>query len=67
MSFGATALRATVILAVACATLAVSIVWLVLTDPVTVVTAVNRGDLTSLFDLLTRVATQAFHAVAKYL
>lgn len=67
MSLGATAIRATVFLALACSTLAASIVWLVLTDPVTVVDAVNRGDLTSLFDLLTRVATHAFRAVARYL
>ncbi len=67
MSMAATAVRATVALAAACAALAISIVWLVLTDPISTVDAVNRGDLAPLFDLLTRAALQAFHAVARYL
>lgn len=67
MSLVATAMRATVLLGTMCVALAISIVWLVLTDPVTVVDAVNRGDLASLLDLLTRVVGQAFHAVARYL
>jgi hypothetical protein len=67
MSLALTAFRATIVLALACVALAVCIVWLVLTDPVTVVDAVSRGDLAPLFDLLTCVAVNVFHAVARYL
>lgn len=67
MSLVATAMRATVLLGTTCLVLAISVVWLVLTDPVTVVDAVNRGDLAPLFALLTSVVGQAFHAVARYL
>jgi hypothetical protein len=67
MSLAGTAFRATILLAMASVALAVSTVWLVLTDPVTVVDAVNRGDLAPLLDLLTRVVADAFRTVASYL
>ncbi len=67
MTLAATTLRATGTLAVLCAVLAVATIWVVLTDPVTVTTAVNTGDLSSVFHLLTRALSDAFHALVRYL
>ena len=67
MSVSVAAIRTTAVVTLASVALAVMTVWLVLTDPVTVVDAINRRDLSSLFELITRVATQAFQSVARYL
>lgn len=67
MTLATTAARVTVVLVGACALLAASIVWLILTDPVTVVTAVNRGDLSAVFDAFTQVVSRVFQAVVRYL
>jgi hypothetical protein len=67
MTLAITTLRATGALAVVCAVLAIATIWVMLTDPVTVATAVNTGDLSSMFGLLTRALTDAFRALVRYL
>ncbi len=47
--------------------LAACTVWIVLTDPVTVATAVDTRDLSSIFGLLTRAVSDALRAVVRYL
>jgi len=65
--FVATTLKATGIIGAACSVLAAALVWLVVTDPVQVATAVNNGDVSSMFGLLTTVVLDALRAVARYL
>jgi hypothetical protein len=47
--------------------LAVAIVWLFLTNPVTVATAVNEGDVTPFVRDLARVLFEALQGLLKYL
>jgi hypothetical protein len=47
--------------------LAVATVWLFLTNPVTVATAVNEGDLTPFVRDLARVLFEALQGLLKYL
>jgi hypothetical protein len=47
--------------------LAVAIVWLVLTDPVTVATSVNQGEITPLVQDLAQVIFEALRGLLKYL
>ena len=67
MSLAATTLKATGVLAVFCTALAACTIWVVLTDPVTVATAVDTGDLSSIFGLLTHAFADAFRTVVRYL
>jgi hypothetical protein len=57
--FGAVALIAVV--------LAVATVWLFLTNPVTVVTAVNEGEISPFIRDLAEVLLRAFQGLLKYL
>ncbi len=67
MSLADTSFKVTGFLAGICLVLAVCTVWIVLTDPVTVATAVDTHDLSSIFGLLTRAVTDALRAVVRYL
>jgi len=67
MSVEGTTFKVTGVLAGVCLVLAVCTLWLVLTDPVTVATAVDTHDLSSLFGLFTRAMTDALRAVVRYL
>jgi hypothetical protein len=53
--------------AIACAVLAAGVVWLMLTNPVTVAEAVNEGAVTPLVRELASVIYQAFSGLLKYL
>lgn len=67
MALADTSFKLTGFLAVLCLVLAACTVWVVLTDPVTVATAVDTHDLSSILGLLTRAVTDAFRAVVRYL
>jgi hypothetical protein len=47
--------------------LAAATVWLIVTDPVTVATAVNQGEITPLVQDLAQVILGAFYGLLKYL
>jgi hypothetical protein len=67
MSLADNSFRVGGFLAALCLVLAACTVWIVLTDPVTVATAVDTRDLSSIFGLLTRAVTDALRAVVRYL
>jgi len=54
-------------IAIVSVVLAVATVWLFLTNPVTVATAVNDGDVTPFVRDLARVLFEAFQGLLKYL
>jgi len=54
-------------IAIVSVVLAVATVWLFLTNPVTVATAVNEGDVTPFVRDLARVLFEAFQGLLKYL
>jgi hypothetical protein len=47
--------------------LAIASVWLLLTDPVTVATSVNQGEITPLVQQLAQVIYEALRGLLKYL
>jgi len=47
--------------------LAAATVWLIVTDPVTVATAVNQGDITPLVQDLAQVILDAIYGLLRYL
>jgi hypothetical protein len=67
MTIAAATLRASGALAVMCVFLAASAIWLVLSDPVAVATAVHTGDLSSVYTLVSRALAEALRAVLQYL
>lgn len=67
MSIAAVSLKASGIIAVACVVLAVSVIWLVLSDPVAVATVVQSGDLSSAYTLVSRALLEALHTLLTYL
>jgi hypothetical protein len=67
MTLAATTFRATGVLAVMCVVLSAATIWLVLSDPIAVATAVNTGDVSSVFNLLTRALADAFRSLVRYL
>jgi|WetSurMetagenome_2_1015567.scaffolds.fasta_scaffold07261_4 hypothetical protein len=67
MSLADTSFKVTGVLGMVCLVLAVCTVWLVLSDPVTVATAVDTHDLSSLFGVLSRAFSDALRAVVRYL
>jgi hypothetical protein len=67
MSLADTSFKVTGFLAAFCLVLAACTVWVVLTDPVTVATAVDTHDLSSILGLLTRAVSDALRAVVRYL
>ncbi len=67
MTLAATTLRATGILGICCAVLAVATLWLVFTQPVTVARVVVDHDVTVLFDALTTALVGFVRSVAYYL
>ena len=67
MSIAAASLKASGIVAITCVVLAVSTLWLVLSDPVAVATAVQCGDLSSAYTLVSHALAEALRSVLKYL
>lgn len=67
MTIAAATLRVSGVVAVVCVVLAVSAVWLVLSDPVAVATAVQSGDLSSTYTLVSHALVEALRALMKYL
>jgi hypothetical protein len=55
------------LVAIVSAILAAATIWLVLTEPVTVATAVNEGEVTPLVRELARVLLDALAGLLKYL
>lgn len=67
MTLTATTLRATGILGIVCALLAVATLWLVFTEPVTVATAVQQGNVSVLFDAFATALARVVRSVVYYL
>ncbi len=67
MSIAAASLKASGIIAITCVVLAVSTLWLVLSDPVAVATAVQCGDLSSTYALVSHALVEAFRSILRYL
>jgi hypothetical protein len=67
MTFAVATLRAGGAVAVMCLVLAASTIWLVLSDPVAVATAVNTGDLAPIYTFLSHALVDAFQTVLRYL
>ncbi len=67
MSLAAVSLKASGIIAITCVVLAVSTIWLVLSDPVAVATAVHTGDLSSVYTLVSHALIEALRTLLKYL
>jgi hypothetical protein len=67
MSIAAVSLKVSGIIAVACVVLAVSAIWLVLSDPVAVATAVQSGDLSSAYTLFSHAVVDALRTLLRYL
>jgi hypothetical protein len=67
MSIAAASIKASGIIAITCVVLAVSTIWLVLSDPVAVATAVQAGDLSSAYALVSHALVEALHSLLKYL
>ncbi len=65
--FSGLTIKATGIFAVACSFLAAATIWLILSNPVAVATAVNNGDLPAMLSLLTHAFVDAFQALVRYL
>ena len=55
------------LIAVVSIVLAAATIWLFLTNPITVATAVNEGDVSPLIRNLAQVLLQAFSGILKYL
>jgi hypothetical protein len=67
MTIAAASLKASGIIAVTCVVLAVSTILLVLSDPVSVATAVQAGDLSSAYTLVSHALAEALRTLLKYL
>lgn len=63
----ATSLKASGIIAITCVVLAVSSIWLVLSDPVAVATAVQTGDFSSAYTLVSHAIADALRTLLRYL
>jgi len=62
-----TTLTATGILGITCALLAAVTLWALLTDPVTVTTAVHEGNLTAVLNSLARALGETLRTLLSYL
>ncbi len=67
MTIAAASLKASGFIAITCVVIAVSTIWLVLSDPVAVATAVQCGDLTSAYTLVSHALAEAFRSLLRYL
>jgi hypothetical protein len=67
MTFAVASLKAAGAVAVMCVVLAASTIWLVLSDPIDVATAVNTGDLAPVYTFISRAFVDALQAVLRYL
>jgi hypothetical protein len=67
MTFAIASLKAAGAIAVMCVVLAASTIWLVLSDPVAVATAVNTGDLAPVYTIITHALSDALQIVLRYL
>jgi hypothetical protein len=55
------------LIALVCVVMAIATIWLLLTSPVTVATAVNEGDVSPLVRELARILLDALGGLLKYL
>ena len=62
-----TTLTATGILGITCALLAAVTLWILLTDPVTVATAVHEGSLAAILHALARALGETLRTLLRYL
>ena len=67
IGLGRTSLSLFGMIAVVAAVLATATIWLVLTDPVTVATSVNEGDVSPLVRQLASAVFEALKGLLKYL
>ena len=67
MTFAVASLKVAGAIAVMCVVLAASTIWLVLSDPVAVATAVNTGDLAPVYSFISRAFVDALQAILRYL
>ena len=67
MTFAVASLRIAGAVSVMCVVLAASTIWLVLSDPVDVATAVNTGDLAPVYTFISRAFDDALQAILRYL
>jgi hypothetical protein len=67
MTLAAATLKVSGAIGVMSVLLAASTIWLVLSDPVAVATAVNSGDLTPVYTFITRALADVFQTVLRYL
>ena len=67
IGLGRTSLSLFGMIAVVAAVLAMATIWLVLTDPVTVATSVNEGDVSPLVRQLASAVYEALKGLLKYL
>jgi hypothetical protein len=67
IGFGRTSLSLFGMVALVAAVLATATIWLVLTDPVTVATSVNQGDVSPLVRELASAVFAALKGLLKYL
>jgi len=67
MRLASTGLTATGVLGITCALLAIVTLWMLLTDPLTVATAVSDGGLAAMLDRLGHALEEAVRALLKYL
>ena len=67
MTFAVASLKAAGAVAVMCVVLAGSTIWLVLSDPVAVATAVSTGDLAPVYTFISHALVDALQAVLRYL
>ena len=67
MTFAVASLKAAGAVAGMCVVLAAWTIWLVLSDPVAVATAVNTGDLAPVYTFISHALVDALQAVLRYL
>lgn len=67
MTIAAATLKVSGLVAAVCAVLSVSAIWLVLSDPVAVATAVQSGDVSATYTLVSHALVEALQALLKYL
>jgi uncharacterized membrane-anchored protein len=67
MRLASTTLRAAGIIAIICALVASLVLWILLTDPVAVATAVNDGNLGAILSSLARTLGDAVRVLLRYL
>jgi hypothetical protein len=67
MPLAASTLKASSAVAVVCVLLSASTIWLILSDPVAVATAVNTGDLAPVYTFIAHSVVNVLRVVFRYL